>query len=208
MKTLIATVALLLAGTATAATYTSLPGAPDPGPLPSENLLVDFDSPLPFWASLTGDYWIRTGNHVDHVEPAGNSSQYLVVSSGNPQGNSATLNFSLPFRSVSFYWGSVDTYNFVDVLGAGGATLLSISGTDLPPADGGQIEAETNRRVFFSAGPGETITGLRFSSTGIAFELDDVAGSVPEPETWGLMIAGFTLVGFAMRNRRTAVTAA
>ena len=33
----------------------------------------------------------------------------------------------------------------------------------------------------------------------------DAAGAVPEPATWGLMIAGFGLVGGAMRRRRTGV---
>lgn len=34
-----------------------------------------------------------------------------------------------------------------------------------------------------------------------------VTGSVPEPATWGLMIVGFGMVGFAARRRRTAVAA-
>lgn len=34
-----------------------------------------------------------------------------------------------------------------------------------------------------------------------------VTGSVPEPATWGLMIAGFGLVGVAARRHRTAVAA-
>lgn len=35
----------------------------------------------------------------------------------------------------------------------------------------------------------------------------DAASAVPEPATWGLMIAGFGLIGTAMRRRRVAVAA-
>jgi PEP-CTERM motif len=35
--------------------------------------------------------------------------------------------------------------------------------------------------------------------------LGDVAGAVPEPSTWGMMIAGFGIVGASMRRRRQAV---
>ncbi len=38
-------------------------------------------------------------------------------------------------------------------------------------------------------------------------QLTAVAGPIPEPATWALMIAGFSLVGFAARRRATAVTA-
>lgn len=34
-----------------------------------------------------------------------------------------------------------------------------------------------------------------------------VAGAVPEPATWAMMIGGFGLTGFAMRRRQAAVAA-
>ncbi len=39
------------------------------------------------------------------------------------------------------------------------------------------------------------------------FRIDAVAGAVPEPATWGLMIGGFAMTGFAARRRQTVVTA-
>ena len=45
--------------------------------------------------------------------------------------------------------------------------------------------------------------GLRVEVAGTA----DLAGTVPEPATWGLMIAGFGMVGFAARRRTTSVAA-
>ena len=62
-----------------------------------------------------------------------------------------------------------------------------------------------------------TTTGgaLTFAATGIS---DGVGGyvdsitletaAIPEPATWGMLITGFALVGFAARRRRTGVVAA
>ncbi|MGL6042527.1 MAG: PEPxxWA-CTERM sorting domain-containing protein [Sandaracinobacteroides sp.] len=38
------------------------------------------------------------------------------------------------------------------------------------------------------------------------FALTNLGGIVPEPATWAMMIAGFGLVGFAMRRRKAAMT--
>jgi hypothetical protein len=95
----------------------------------------------------------------------------------------------------------------VDVLGAGGAKIFTLSGSTLINANfGNQNLDATNRRVTFFAGGDQVITGLKFTSTGVAFEIDDiaVAGVIPEPASWALMIAGFGLVGAAMRRQRLA----
>jgi len=39
----------------------------------------------------------------------------------------------------------------------------------------------------------------------VAFRSATVTGAVPEPATWAMMIAGFGLVGGAMRRRSTKV---
>ena len=188
-----------------AVSFTSTAGAPDPGVGPGASVLVDFDSPLPAGYALSGDYAITSGTTGSAAAPAGDASKYFYVSSAIPVGV-ATL--STPdLKKISFYWGSIDTYNKVDVLGAGGATLFTVTGGMLPPANGDQGAGITNRRIFFTADPGETITGLRFTSTGVAFELDTIGGTVPEPATWGLMIAGFGLVGLSARRRRIVVAA-
>jgi len=49
---------------------------------------------------------------------------------------------------------------------------------------------------------------LNLAGDGNDFGIDDITlTAVPEPATWGLMIVGFGLVGFAARRRRTAVAA-
>ena len=197
-----------------AVTYTSATGAPDPGKLATETTFFTFDSAPAAGFSYSGNYNIVTGTSAGHyAAPAGDKTAFFYTSPEKPDGV-ATLN-TLDLTTVSFYWGSVDDYNVVDVLGAGGVTLTSINGADFSPATGGQEVGDTNKRIFITAGADEVITGLRFHATGIAYEIDDVAGTlktdeggstVPEPATWGLMIVGFGLVGVGARRRRKVAT--
>ena len=198
------------AAPAAAVTFTGSAGAPDPGPAAGESILVDFNSAtLPAGYTLTGSFGLATGTATGMAAPAGDTTQYLYTSPSIPNGV-ATLS-TLDLKTVSFYWGSVDNYNSVDVLGANGVVLRTISGSEFSPASGNQSDAQTNQRIYLTAEGSEVITGLRFTATGIAFEVDDVAGTlagpgngstVPEPATWGLMIAGFTMVGLGARRRR------
>jgi hypothetical protein len=203
-----AVAATALATSAGAVTYTSTMGAPDPGPVAPLTLVIDFESALPTGYSLSGSYGIvNTTISGTHASPAPNTStdKYLYMSTKLPT-NNATL--STPdLQAIGFYWGSIDRYNSVDVLGVGGSSIFTLSGSTLINANfGNQSLGATNRRVTFFAGPGETITGLKFTSTGVAFEIDDISalGVVPEPATWAMLIAGFGLVGAAMRRQRMA----
>jgi hypothetical protein len=204
-------VAALIAAAAPAAavTYTSTNGAPDKGAAAGESILVDFNGALPAGYTLSGDYGYATGTVANsYAAPAGDKTRYLYTSTAIPTGV-ATLT-TVDLSSVSFYWGSIDTYNSVDVLGAGGEVLYTLAGSTLKPANGDQAIGSTNRRVFFTAEGDEVISGLRFTATGKSFEIDDVAGkladdgsgaTVPEPATWAMMVMGFGLVGYARRRR-------
>ncbi len=201
-----ATAALAVSAVAGAATVTSVPGAPDPGPFAGQSYVVTFDGPNAAGYSFDGNIHTSPMSIGGAAAPAGDATTFGYVTSALTP-NTSTL--STPdLKSISFYWGSIDTYNTVDVLGAGGATLLSVTGGMIPPANGDQSAPGTNRRVNFTAGAGERITGLRFTSTGVAFEFDSfAAAAVPEPATWALLVGGFGLVGVAARRRRIAVTA-
>lgn len=225
--------AAALAAPATAVTFFSVGGAPDPGIAPFETTLVSFDAPLHAGVSQadTGPVALYTGSSGQAAAPAGDTSTYMGIGTDGR----ATFDFrdyfasrSSPARSLSVYLGSIDSYNFIDVLDAGLNVVATISGTDLPASNGDQGAAITNRRLFINFDPSEAIGGLAFRSTGVAFEFDGIAASaaryqnfgdptpftipfataVPEPATWALLLAGFGFIGTSLRRRRNPVVTA
>lgn len=114
------------------------------------------------------------------------------------------------FDSLSFYLGSLDSYNTISFYS--GATLIdSFTGSDLTipnPANGNQAAGDTNRRYFFTFGTADNVNRVVFNTTLPAFEFDDIAAAVstvPEPSSWMMMILGFGLIGFMLRkDRRSA----
>lgn len=192
----------LTATAAGAITVTSPLNGPDQGPLASETYVIDFETPLP--GIVTGGT-LHTGLTPGiAAAPFGDATQYIAASAGDP----VTIDISsvsTGFRTFSVYVGSVDPGNTLKVFDLGHNQIYSIDGTALPADTGDQTSGFTNRRVFFALGAGETLGSLEFSYDRNAFEFDDVAfgGAVPEPAVWGMMIAGFGLVGVASRRRRT-----
>ena len=177
----------------------------DPGYAANLNLIYDFDALTPASGDLTGDYKIETapGTGIS-AAPAGTlaGEHYLTVPDSQANG-SATLKLGGSYKYVSFYWGSIDDYNTLELLDAAGNTLYSVTGSGLPAptaANGNQSAPASNRRVnFFS--DSVDIAQLRLSSSNYAFEIDTIAAAVPEPATWAMMIGGLGLVGFAARRR-------
>ena len=217
---------LVLAGPAGAVTFFSVGGAPDPGLASFETSLADFDAPLHAGIALTtaGPVGVYTGSSGVAAAPAGDATAYMGIGTGG----SATFDLrgyfaaaARPVRSLSAYLGSIDRYNFIDVLDGGGNVVATLAGGDLPGNDGDQGAALSNRRLFINFDPSEDIAALTFRSSGVAFEFDGLAASsaiyrnngdqapysmppataVPEPATWALMLAGFGMVGAAARRR-------
>jgi len=191
-----------VAGSANAAIVTGfLPGAD--APLAGDTLLYDFtDGNLGVLDGGAVNTIIQTGTNGSGAQnpfsvPGGN---YLSVLAGG----TATLTFDSLMRSISFNWGSLDTYNTLTIHWSGGNEIVIPN-----PADGNQTQPGTNGLFFASVGAGESISGLTFASSQNSFEIDDISGSaVPEPATWAMMITGFGLAGAAIRRRRNILAVA
>lgn len=182
-----------------AVVLTSQPGTPVySGPTPT----YDFETPTPAY----------TGGAVRNTSPAGVSAKPFG-STGNYATSGPTDGIGVLSLSsfgdidwISFIWGSIDAYNTLDVLDAGGGLLASFTGaTVIAAANGDQSDPATNRlvKLTFSGAERTSVDRLVFRSTQNAFEFDNVAvGAVPEPATWMMLLLGFGLIGGAMRSRK------
>lgn len=110
-------------------------------------------------------------------------------------------------------------FSFSDPMGVtGGPITGSTVGKFIIPALqlGGYGSVTWDGPAIFNFGNGGqfklTLFDDTFSAPGTAtvqgrFELlSESRGAVPEPTTWGLMLAGFGVLGFAMRRRTVAVS--
>ncbi|MBL0940943.1 MAG: PEP-CTERM sorting domain-containing protein [Gemmatimonadaceae bacterium] len=219
--------ALLLAATATQAdaqvSFSSVTGAPDPG-YGSQQLIVNFNNLNPASYSgitFSGSYSILAGSVSGAAAPAGVSSGFFAVPDVNSHSSgTAVINFSgfLATRSLtalSFYWGSIDTYNKLEFLDANGNAMAItgasngtfLTGTDIiAGANGDQTIPSMNRRVFFDLSQTSGFTSLRVTSDGRAFEIDDIAGNyttVPEPASLALLSVGVLGLAGVARKRKT-----
>jgi hypothetical protein len=191
----------------------------DPGPAAGEHVVLDFEtgatpSGVTRIDGAAGTFGFAAGSIPGiAAEPGGDHSRYLYVSTGG----SESFLFDAPVRSVSFYWGSVDNYNAVDILGG-----ESEAPVVLETLTGGAIFGSNLRhfvssvRLYISAADAAEITGLRFRSSSNSFEIDDVAigasgrglsggrgqAPVPEPGAWAGMLLGLFGLGAALRAAR------
>lgn len=116
--------------------------------------------------------------------------------------NRLVLSFSVPITAWGFEAQPAPFAPYevtVDFFG-GGALLGSITHT---------VDGRGGARLFAAtAGPGEAFTRVVVRSEA-SFALAQLryGGIIPEPASWALMIAGFGLVGCALRRRRGRVPA-
>jgi PEP-CTERM motif len=189
-----ASAAVVLSSTPGAAVY----GGPTP--------TFDFETPTPFSGGLV----TNTSLAGVRARPFGSTGNYATV--GPTDGSPGILNLAAfgTIDSITFLWGSVDTYNRLDVVDMMGGTLASFGGASVVAlANGNQTSPFTNPLVTltFTGADRTNVGGLRFISTQNAFEFDNITvntSAVPEPETWAMMILGFALIGGLARRRRLA----
>lgn len=163
----------------------------------------DFDTASP--ALLGGGAIVGPGTTAGQfAQPLGSTGLYFSV--GPSTSSPGTLGFAnaTGINWIDFIWGSVDTYNTLEVLRGDGSLMATILGGSLPPANGNQVNQNTNPivRITFTGQDAFDFGQLRLSSTQNAFEVDNFrVNAVPEPTTWALLILGFGAVGAAMRRR-------
>lgn len=200
LKTLIGMSAILAAGGASAATFTFAPGSGALGA--GEILFADFNAPAnDGLVSGTGFLFLTGSSSQGALPAAGDHSRYLSVTGSG----AATIAFATALRGFSLDIGSVDAYNSIRLGFANGATQTFTGAQLVANPDGNQLLDRTNGRFSFAAARGERIASVTFLSGQNSFELDRLAVSaVPEPATWGLMLLGFGLAGYAIRRRMRA----
>jgi len=130
--------------------------------------------------------------------PAGDTSTYLTTGTGT------ILNLAVPAGTTyfGFYWGSLDSYNLVELDQSNGDTL-DITGAELATLVPGVVaDGSTSYFVNFYADPGATFTSAGFSSLQDSFEFDNVATATPEPASLAMLAGGLLVVAGAVRRRK------
>lgn len=176
------------------------------GPAPT----FDFDTPATTPGTTGG--LVKTGSSGNGAQPLGSTGNYFTV--GPSTGTEATINLSSfggAIGQISFIWGSVDTYNTLEILNTAGGILATFTGSQIIASQfGNQTLPQSNPLVTFTFSGGDefNVGGLRLRSTSEAFEIDNIAiQAVPEPGTWLMMIVGFGLLGGMLRSRRRELKA-
>lgn len=182
-------------------TIGAAPGSnPYAGPVPT----YDFEGAVPYSGGL-----VTTGSSSTGAQPWGSTGNYWTV---GPVGAVNTgpgfldLSSFAQLGSISFLWGSVDSYNTLEVLGRANEILATFTGANVAlPANGNQTNPATNPLVTLSflGATQSNIGGLRLTSTQQAFEVDNFAvNAVPEPGVWAMLLVGFGFIGSALRGRK------
>ncbi len=217
---LLGVIAAATAGVSTADAAVTVSSTPYDLVAPSGlGTVVDFDHALPAGFTLTGSgYLIQSGDNNLGAAPAAgptdatdDHSAYLSV-----YGGWARLMGDTGFHSLSFFWGSMDSYNSLDLLDASGNVFTTFLSSDIPAGgNGDQLGSATNQRVAITST--DAIYGVQLRSTAPAFEADNFffagrggneinSGAVPEPASWALMLMGFGAIGGAVRSQRRTLS--
>jgi hypothetical protein len=132
-------------------------------------------------------------------------TQYLSVQGGE----TATLSIGgAGLTEISFYAGSIDTYNtlqfeYTDGTFSSVLTGQGVADDTITQANGDQQSGNTNGRLTLTFD--KPIESVIIGSGQNAFEISDIAGvvaGVPEPASWALMILGIGATGAALRTQR------
>ena len=125
------------------------------------------------------------------LEPGGENTDYAFAQ----QGGSVTVGFTTSLSSVTIYWGSPDTFNTL-TLGNGDV----ITGTEVATALGFTADGSNANSGWVTIADTTPFKSFTATSSQPAFEFD-MAGAIPEPSTWGMLMLGFSGLGYAAFRR-------
>lgn len=166
------------------------------------------------FSQITGggtDYWVTTGSPTSYTQGIVNRPVGTDIIALN-EGGLKTITFASPvtnvFMALTSWNGVTATFDrpfTVVSQGAGfwGNGSFALNGTSTGFTGNGEVHG-----VIRFAG---TIRSLSFTDTsenwhGFTIGIGQAGvAAIPEPQSWALMIAGFGLVGAAMRRRRVAM---
>lgn len=130
--------------------------------------------------------------------PGNNTSQIAVLGGGK-----AVLAVNRLIKGFSLDWGTVDSANFIQVVGRDGSTQ-TFGGQLLLPiiSDDNLTVPNVDLRATFTFDRVIDVVSIDFGSNQNSFEFDNVAiSAVPEPATWAMMLVGFGAIGATARKR-------
>lgn len=153
---------------------------------------------------------IRNGVMITPPTPYSSLPSQRLVSRNNLKNNSVLLDVDrmcptdFGFCKTGDYPGSNLAISFSVLAGSSFTLLSSLHSMDL--YDEGTVDFfNTAKMTGASVSPGATLTsqsGALMQLAGGSYGYAAVLASVPEPDSWAMLIAGFGLTGAALRRRR------
>lgn len=128
------------------------------------------------------------------------------LAAGPTPGAVATLTFNQSVDVFGFLIGSPDSYNQLTITSTSGTFNFTPLSLGLSGSGDQSLSQFVNFRTTTA---GERILSASFTNVPAlnAFETANFsAGAVPEPAAWAMMIAGFGLIGGALRRQKKLTT--
>ena len=134
--------------------------------------------------------------------PFQDETKYFSTSSNSPFPSQATINFSGLTSYFGLYWGSIDTYNYIDLY-RGATKLDTIGGANITNQFASWTNVNSNLYVnIFANNSASYFDKVVFRATGVAFESDNHAYLAARPVPLPGMAVGAVVAGLGLLARK------